>query len=128
MLNIFKQTMIAALVMSLMMGGAMLLHETTTAATIDTETKFTFEQVAVSTNQLIVPPQLAGQYQVMVAYVLDKKLSGSHDGVVTCSLFAKGKLIGTATGYGKIHGSAGPVIEKVEPDSAQCSVQITFTN
>jgi hypothetical protein len=93
---------------------------------------FIFEQVAVATNDLTAPVYGSARgYQVMVAYVMHNNLSKPRDAVVTCSLFANGKLVGSTIGFQlnlqpstTINGSAGPTIEKIEPDSAQCSVQV----
>jgi hypothetical protein len=92
--------------------------------------KFTFEQVAVSTHALDLPS--GRSYQVMVAYVANNKLNKHYgNATVTCSLFREDKLIGTTMNLvGEIpaepqfHGSAGPTVEKVQPDSAKCTIAI----
>jgi hypothetical protein len=92
--------------------------------------KFTFEQVAVSTHALDLPSGRV--YQVMVAYVANNVLNKHYgNATVTCSLFREDKLVGTTmnlvgeiSAEPQIHGSAGPTIEKLQPDAAKCTIAV----
>jgi hypothetical protein len=88
----------------------------------------TFEQVAVTANFIAAG---INQYRIIVAFIVqndDQNIGGAS---VTCSLFVKTKLMGTAVGFindvpplAKANGFASGGLEDFKPDSAECTLQI----
>jgi hypothetical protein len=92
--------------------------------------KFTFEQVAVTAHKLDLPD--GPRYTIMVGYVVNNVLKKHYaHAMVTCSLFRDDKLVGTTMNLvseipaePQFNGNAGPTVEKLQPDSAKCTVAV----